>query len=234
MTPSDFYLALAFGFVSSLHCVQMCGPIVLTYSVAANTDAARRSQLGLHLAYNTGRTLTYMLLGAIAGLAGGTMTWVGRVAGIENVAAIVAGVAMVITGLVLLGFGLKSWRGFALPGRFLRPVGKLITSRSVASKFALGLLMGLLPCGLVYAALMKAIGTATPLAGALTLMAFGLGTSVALVVLGLGSSAATRKIARWGTTVSAITVMAMGAILIARGAMAGPVMHCHMPHMAFQ
>jgi len=49
MTPSDFYLALVFGFVSSLHCVQMCGPIVLTYSVAANADAGRRSLLGFHL-----------------------------------------------------------------------------------------------------------------------------------------------------------------------------------------
>lgn len=160
------------------------------------------------------------------------ITWVGRLAGIENVAAIAAGIAMVITGLVLLGFGLRSWVGFALPNRFLRQIGKLISSRSVASKFALGLLMGLLPCGLVYAALMKAIGTAAPIAGALTLMAFGLGTSVSLVVVGLGTSAATREIARWGTTISAITVMATGAILIARGPMAGPVMHRHMPHMA--
>jgi hypothetical protein len=206
MTPSDFYLVLAFGFVSSLHCMQMCGPIVLTYSVAVNTGAARRSLLGLHLAYNSGRTLTYMLLGAIAGLAGGTMGFVGRLAGVENLAAIVAGVAMVIAGLVLLGLS---------PG----------------SKFTLGTLMGFLPCGLVYAALMKALGAATPLGGALTLLAFGMGTSVALVVVGLGSSAATRKLARWGTTISAVTVLVMGALLIARGAMAGPAMHCHMQHM---
>ena len=78
---------------------------------------------------------------------------------------------------------------------------------------------------------MKAIGTARPLDGALTMLAFGLGTSVALVAVGLGSSAATRKLARWGTTISAITVLAMGAILIARGTFAGPV-HCHMHHMA--
>jgi len=231
MTPADFYLVVAFGFVSSLHCMQMCGPIVLTYSVAANTGEARRSLLGLHLAYNAGRTLTYMLLGAIAGLAGGTMSFVGRLAGLENTAAIVAGIAMVVTGFVLLGFGLKAWRGFALPNRFLRPVGKLISSRSAASKFLLGVLMGFLPCGLVYAALMKAIGAATPLGGALTLLAFGLGTSVALVVVGLGSSVATRKMARWGTTVSAVTVLVMGALLIARGTMAGPVMHCHMSNM---
>jgi 2-keto-4-pentenoate hydratase len=54
---------------------------------------------------------------------------------------------------------------------------------------------------------------------------------VALVVVGLGSSAATRKLARWGTTISAVTVLVMGALLIARGAMAGPAMHCHMQHM---
>ncbi len=235
MTPGDFYLVLAFGFVSSLHCVQMCGPLVLTYSVAANTDAARRSLLGLHLAYNSGRTLTYMLLGALAGLAGGTMSFVGRLAGFENIAAIVAGVAMVIVALALFGLspGMKGWRGFALPSRLLRPAGKLISSRSVASKFLLGLLMGFLPCGLIYAALMKAIGTATPVGGALTLLAFGLGTSVALVVVGLGSSAATRKLARWGTTVSAISVLVMGVLLIARGAMAGPATHCNMHHMGF-
>jgi uncharacterized protein len=233
MTPGDFNLVLVLGFVSSLHCVQMCGPIVLTYSVAANTDAGRRSLLGLHLAYNSGRTLTYMFLGALAGLAGGTMGFVGRLAGFENTAAVIAGIAMMIAGLALFGStpGLRGWRGFALPSRLLKPAGKLISSQSPVSKFALGLLMGFLPCGLVYAALMKAIGAATPLGGTLTLLAFGMGTSVALVVVGLGSSAFTRKLARWGTTVSAITVMLMGALLIARVVMSGPVAHCNMPNM---
>ena len=176
-----------------------------------------------------------MLLGAAAGLAGGAMGWVGSLAGVENVASIVAGVAMVVTALVMLclGLGLRGWGGFAMPGRLLRPAGKLISSPSAQAKFALGLLMGFLPCGLIYAALMKAIGTATPAGGALTMLAFGMGTSVALVLVGLGSSAATRKVARWGTTISAITVLVMGAILIVRGAMAGPfMMHCHMGHMA--
>jgi hypothetical protein len=228
MAFSDFYLALVLGFVSSLHCVQMCGPVVLTYSVAANSGATRRPMLGLHLAYNAGRTLTYMLLGALAGLAGGAMGWVGQLAGIENTAAIVAGVAMVLTGFALFGYGVIKWRGFALPNRLLRPAGKLISSPAAGSKFALGLLMGFLPCGLVYAALLKAIGMATPAGGALTLLGFGLGTSVALVAVGLGSSAATRKIARWGTTFSAVTVTLMGAILIARVVLAPHVMHCHM------
>jgi hypothetical protein len=219
------------GFVSSLHCVQMCGPVVLTYSVAANSSGPRRRLLSLHLAYNMGRTLTYMLLGAVAGLAGGAMGWVGQLAGIENVAAIVAGSAMVLTGIAMFGLGMTKFRGFAMPGRLLRPAGKLLSSSSAWSKFALGLIMGFLPCGLVYAALMKAIGMATPLGGALTLLGFGMGTSVALVLVGIGSSATTRRIARWGTTVSAATVLIMGAILILRGVFTSSAIHCHM-HMS--
>jgi sulfite exporter TauE/SafE len=233
MSPADFYLVLAFGFVSSLHCVQMCGPLVLTYSVAANSTTTRRPLLGLHLAYNAGRTITYSLLGAAAGIIGGSMRFVGRLAGIEGVAAIVAGIAMVLAGLVLLGMSpaFKGWRGLQMPSQLLRPAGRLMSSPSAWSKLTLGLMMGFLPCGLVYAALMKALGEATPLGGALTMLAFGLGTSVALVAVGLGSSAATRKLARWGTTISAVTVLVMGILLIARGSIAGNAMAGHMHHM---
>jgi hypothetical protein len=92
-------------------------------------------------------------------------------------------------------------------------------------------MMGFLPCGLIYAALMKAIGTASPLEGALTMLAFALGTSAALVAVGIGSSAATKKLARWGTNVSALTVLAMGLVLVARGAFAGTTTHHHIMHM---
>jgi uncharacterized protein len=233
MNAGDLSLVLTFGFLSSLHCVQMCGPIVLSYSVAANTAQDRRSFLGLHLAYNAGRSVTYTLLGVVAGFAGGAMGWVGQLAGFQNAAAIVAGTAMVLTGIAMFGFtpGFRNWRGFAVPARLLRPAGKLIASSHPRSKFALGLLMGFLPCGLIYAALMKAIGTASPVEGALTMFAFALGTSLALVVVGLGSSAATVKVARWGTTISAITVLIMGLVLIGRGAFAGPMTHHHMMHM---
>jgi sulfite exporter TauE/SafE len=211
----------------------MCGPLVLTYSVAANTSAARRSMLGLHLSYNAGRTLTYMLLGAVAGILGGSMRFVGRLAGIEGTAAIVAGILMLFTGLVLLGLSpaFKGGFRFAMPARLLRPASRLISSPKAASKLQLGLLMGFLPCGMIYAALMKALGEASALGGALTMLAFGLGTSLALILVGLGSSMATRKIARWGTAISAVTVLVMGILLIARGTQAGNALAGHMHHM---
>jgi sulfite exporter TauE/SafE len=229
MSPSEFCLVVVLGLVSSLHCVAMCGPIVLAYSVSTNSSQdARRPMLAAHLAYNAGRTITYMALGALAGIAGGTVGFLGRLAGWQNVATIVAGIAMVLAGLTLFGIGpgKNGWRGFALPSRFLKPVGALISSRTIKSKFALGLLLGFLPCGLVYAALMKAVGTAAPLAGALTLLAFGVGTSLALVLVGVGSSAITRRVARWGTTISAITVVLLGALLITRGVITHPAEQC--------
>ena len=221
MTFGDFYLVLALGFLSSVHCLQMCGPIVLTYSVSLNADSHPRPLIWSHLAYNAGRTLTYMMLGAIAGFAGGTLGFLGRLAGVQNTAMIIAGVAMILAGLALFGLGpgRKLFSGFALPARFLKPVGVLISSKSIPSKFALGLLLGLLPCGLVYAALLKAVGTGTPVAGALTLLAFGLGTSVALLTVGMFSSVATRKLARWGTSVASVTVIMLGTLLVVRGAM---------------
>jgi len=218
MSLSEFYLVLVLGFVSSLHCVQMCGPIVLTYSVSLNTDASRKPMIGAHLAYNAGRIFTYTFLGAVAGTIGGAVGFVGRLAGIQNVAMIAAGIAMLLTGVAMLGFGLRPGflNKFVLPKKIVRPVGALISSRSVQSKFGLGLLLGLLPCGLVYAALMKAVGTGSPLGGAVTLLAFGLGTSAAMVALGVGSSLITKKLARWGTTVAAVTIILLGAMVLIR------------------
>jgi sulfite exporter TauE/SafE len=231
MHPADFSLVFLFGLVSSLHCLQMCGPIVLTYSVSANTAASGHPLLGLHLAYNAGRTLTYMLLGAAAGAAGGAIGWMGHLAGVENIAAVVAGLAMMVTGIAMLGFGpgLERWKGVALPGRLLRPAGRLIASPAASSKFQLGLMLGFLPCGQIYAALMKAVGTASSAGGALTMLAFGLGTSLALIAVGVGSSAITQKAARWGMTLAGVTVLIMGVILVGRAFLAHTMHHCGTP-----
>jgi hypothetical protein len=107
------------------------------------------------------------------------MRFVGRLAGIENVAAIVAGIAMVLAGLVLLGMSpaFKGWRGLAnaLAGAQAR-WSNLMSSPSAWSKLTLGLMMGFCPADLSMRRLMKALGEATPLGGALTMLAFGLGT----------------------------------------------------------
>src|SRR5208337_3688095 len=110
MSSLEFGIMFSLGLVSSLHCVQMCGPLVLTYSVALKQSASlvappaalRSRLLASHLAYNGGRILTYSALGAIAGIAGGTVGFVGHLAGLSGVAATVAGGLMILAGLVML------------------------------------------------------------------------------------------------------------------------------------
>jgi sulfite exporter TauE/SafE len=234
----ELWVIFTLGLVSSLHCVQMCGPIVLSYSVAldqAKAGMGRSSLLLGHLAYNAGRILTYATLGALAGLAGHTVGLIGRLAGMGSVLAIVGGVLMLIAGLVMLGVfpWAKSAGGslFRITSGFLRPLTRLIASASAGSRFLLGLALGLLPCGLLYAALLRALATGSAVWGAASMAAFGAGTAAALLVVGIFSSAIRGKVSRWGTQLAAVSVMVMGALLIVRGTMPGILAGAHATHV---
>ena len=222
MTPVEFSVVFALGLASSLHCVGMCGPIVLSYSVALGGP-----KLAAHAAYNAGRILTYMFLGALAGTAGRGIGLVGQLAGLASGARIFAGAAMIFAGVLMIGIIPSSplvqlgWgRRFRLP--FLRP---LILGSRTRHKFFLGLTLGFLPCGLIYAALLKALDSGTAVAGTLTMLAFGLGTAGALIAVGLASSLAGARLGRWSNRVAAISVMIFGAILLWRGLAGKPVCH---------
>lgn len=221
MTPAAFALVFALGLASGLHCLQMCGPIVLSYSL----PLARAEAWRAHLLYNGGRLTTYMLLGAAAGLLGGGIGFAGRLAGLASGARMIAGAAMILAGILMVtagpSNGLVAIGNAGVRARLSRAVARLLLSRR---KFRLGLALGLLPCGLIYAALLKAVDTAAPLAGALTMLAFGLGTAVALVALGAGASFAGAHLGRWSYRLAPIGVMAAGAVLLWRGLFGA---HCH-------
>jgi sulfite exporter TauE/SafE len=238
----------ALGLASSLHCVQMCGPIVLSYSVALDSlkkGDRRGSTLSLlqnHLAYNAGRILTYSALGAIAGLAGGTLGLLGGLAGFSHILAFVSGGLMIFVGISLLGVipsSILKSRLFRIPSLFLRRIGGLLSAPGARNRFLLGLALGFLPCGLIYAALLKAMGTGSIFAGATTMLAFGLGTASALgtagalSALGMFSSAMRLRLNRWGSQLAAAGVTLMGVALLWRGTMPGMLMmegHMHAHH----
>ena len=233
MSPIEFSVIFGLGLISSLHCVQMCGPLVVSYSLTLGQRGARTQALA-HLSYNLGRVATYALLGAVAGLTGQTLGLMGRLAGTENIVAIACGALMVVAGLLMLDLlphkFLRAYDPLAYTSRFLRPLGTRISSPTVGSKFVLGLMLGFLPCGLIYAALLKAMATGTALAGSLTMTAFGLGTVGALMAIGMFSSAFSLKFARlnaggWGSRVTAISVALLGAFLVWRGVM--PMLAAH-------
>lgn len=145
--------------------------------------------LSLHLAYNAGRISSYVLAGAIAGALGGaSLVLAGQLplrlvlsalASLMLIAlgAHLAGISSILTSVERLGQSL--WQRISpLTRRFL-PV------RSVAQAFPLGLLWGWLPCGLVYSALVTSLGSGSAVNGALSMLAFGLGTLPNLLLAGL-------------------------------------------------
>jgi uncharacterized protein len=216
MTWADFSVAFLLGVAGSLHCVQMCGPILLSCTMPL---AQRRSgyRAAGHLFYHTGRIATYGLLGALAGGLGlsleTVMPW-------QSAASIAAGAAMLLAGLWMLGVlkrpGLVQIRPVA---SMTRRAGRWIAKDTAAAKLHLGLFLGLLPCGLIYAALLKALSTGNALAGALTMIAFGLGTAGALLAVGLFSVPFGRYFARWSAHLPAIAVAITGILLLVRGLM---------------
>ncbi len=209
MTALDISIPFGLGLISSLHCAQMCGPIVLSYSMGG-----RGTTLG-HVCYNGGRIATYGMLGAFAGALGDTLV---RIAGIQQTAAIVSGILMVLAGVLMSGvIPAKRLVQIGVPSRLSRIAGKLILNPKATHKLALGLVMGFLPCGLLYAALLKAASTGSTLTGAVSMIAFGTGTAGTLLAIGMFSSAAGARLGRWSSPLASASVVLMGAVLVWRG-----------------
>jgi sulfite exporter TauE/SafE len=228
MNAFDLSIPFGLGVVSSLHCVQMCGPIVMAWSLPLHRAA--RPLAAAHVAYNTGRIVTYSLLGAAAGAVGGGLTSLGRLAGAEKIAAIVSGIAMIVAGLLISGWMPKKkfvQIGGEVPSLLARAARSLFQTADARSKLLLGLVLGFLPCGLVYVALIKAIETGSALDGALTMAAFGAGTTFALLGVGLFSSAIAARLGRHAGTLAAVSALFVGAFLIWKGVTASPAPKCH-------
>ena len=223
MRALELAVVFAAGLGAGLHCLQMCGPIVLAYSLPLARGQAWRA----HLLYNSGRITTYMLLGALTGAAGGALGLLGRMAGIAAAGRIIAGGAMVLAGIAMLAArpasGLITIQRSGRGAGFLRAAGRMV--RESRNKFLLGVTLGFLPCGLVYAALLKAMESASAAGGALTMLAFGIGTAVALLAMGAVSTLTGARLGRYNTRVAAVAVVLFGAILLWRGIAARPVCH---------
>jgi sulfite exporter TauE/SafE len=190
-----FITALAGGFV---HCGGMCGPFVLaqvgrglTPGTVVPAGLARLSG-GLLLPYHAGRVTTYTLLGAVSG---GLSASIAGIPGLRWVP--VAALALSALFFLWLAAGrllpLAGVSGFAIGAdRIAGLAAPLLDRRSAGGSYLLGLTLGLLPCGMVYGALAAAAGAGNVLTGALAMLAFGLGTMPALLVVGTAGAAAMR------------------------------------------
>jgi len=181
----EIWLAFSAGLVGSGHCLGMCGGIVTALALShRDTDAAGR--FVYNLLYHVGRICTYSTLGLLAGLAAQAgmvdqlrplVRWLFLAANLF-VAAI--GIFTVL-GVRALGISALDGSGWG----FLRgQLSRLRGSRSVLAALPTGLLMGLLPCGLVYGVLISAATSGSALRGGGMMLAFGCGTLPVLLAYG--------------------------------------------------
>ena len=186
MEAVDILSIITIAFLGSFgHCIGMCGGIVIAYSSTKIDEKQSRIQQSIsHITYALGRVSTYTILGALFGFLGG-------VASFNNIAngtlTIIAGVVMILAGLSLVGklkFLTLLEHSISKNSWYQKSFKALINDKSLYSFFMLGMLNGLLPCGLVYFFAVTAASTGSPLYGALVMLIFGLSTIPALFSLG--------------------------------------------------
>ncbi|WP_088891975.1 urease accessory protein UreH domain-containing protein [Leptolyngbya ohadii] len=208
----DLLLLASLGFLGSFgHCAGMCGPIAAAFSLSdtSSSDPARSSRwakLRYHLLLNLGRILSYALVGAAIGALGSVLIAGGQMAGVGSL--LRRGMAL-ITGSLLIWFGLSQVAPGVLPKLpFLHPLlggkwhdrlsqgmVKLSFGQHWLTPFLLGSVWGLIPCGFLYAAQIKAAETGNLWRGMASLLAFGIGTMPMMVGVGvsIGSVSADRR-----------------------------------------
>ncbi len=166
------WTAFALGFLGSFHCVGMCGPIAFMLPVGKSKPFQKLVQVSL---YHLGRLLSYMALGLLFGAIGSAFFTFG----VQQQLSIIVGVVI----LLALVFPTKGFKKIT----FLQPVyqfffkiqsqlGATLKKDAYSSLFQLGILNGLLPCGLVYMAIFASIAIGSLLESSLYMLFFGLGT----------------------------------------------------------
>lgn len=208
----SYSLLLVIGFLTSFHCVGMCGPLILGYS--AKTGAAPQKSHHPHLLYGIGKTLSYTSLGALFGGFGSIIAFTPYTQGAIGVA---AGVFLFLFGLHMLEvFPALNHFQIKPPTFLMRFIGK--EYRKHGNPFVIGLLNGLMIiCGPLQAMYVMAAGTGSWSQGALALFFFALGTLPLLMGFGFLTSLLSANLTPKLLKASGFIVMALGVIMLNRG-----------------
>lgn len=204
---ASYLMLFIVGVLTSLHCVGMCGGIMVSQSISKDTSNGLKAVMPA-AQYNAGRVVSYTFIGGIVGALGSAISLsLGVKAGIQ----LLAGVFMIIMGLNMAGFSMFRKLSIKLPW------SACSLKRKPKSPFLVGILNGLMPCGPLQTMQLYALGTGSAIAGASSLFIFSLGTVPLMLTFGaltgLLSKGYTRKILRF----SGFMVIILGLIMGSRG-----------------
>jgi sulfite exporter TauE/SafE len=163
--------AFAMGLLGSFHCVGMCGPLALSLPLSSGSLWAKFSG---GLLYNAGRVVTYSFFGLVFGVIGKSVA----LFGVQQLVSVILGVLIIV--FVILPKRVAFFDNNNLIMEYLKrlrsALGSLFATKNYSSLFSIGLLNGLLPCGLVYMAAAAAVATGNVLNSIFFMAFFGLGT----------------------------------------------------------
>lgn len=209
-----FGMLFIVGLLTSLHCIAMCGGINLSQSLNHNPREAASgfAKFKPSLLYNTGRVISYTLLGGIVGALGSVVSFSGAARGIV---AIVGGIFMVLMGIKMLDvFPVLRKLTISVPKFFGHKIYDNIGRRG---PFFIGLLNGLMPCGPLQTMQLYALGTGSFFAGAASMFLFSLGTMPLMFGFGALSTLLSSKFTHRMLKVGAVLVIILGFTMINRG-----------------
>ncbi len=209
----DLLTALTIGLIGSFHCIGMCGPIAVALPIGNKSWANRAFGV---LLYNLGRTVTYGILGGIFGLLGKGI----QMAGFQQWASILLGAVMILSVLFPVFFkgslNFDKWlTGYA--GRLIGSFRNLFGKSSKSNLLIIGLLNGLLPCGLVYVAIAGAINTNDFVNGIAFMVMFGFGTIPIMMSVSLLGNLIGSGFKQKMNKVIPVFIVILGILFILRG-----------------
>ncbi|MFT4171491.1 MAG: sulfite exporter TauE/SafE family protein [Rhodocyclaceae bacterium] len=187
--PETGYLAVfLIGLLGGVHCIGMCGGVVGALSMPMPGQARLRTW-PVHLAYNLGRVASYTLIGTLVGAIGSATLLFNRWLPVQMALYVLANVMLLALGLYLTGFtkvlSPVERLGHHLWARVQPVSSRFLPARSWRRALPLGLVWGLLPCGLTYSILSTALVSGSGMRGGALMLAFGLGTLPNLFLAGV-------------------------------------------------
>lgn len=220
-----FVSMFTLGLVTSIHCVSMCGPMVVSYAIKGEEAGPWYRKLVPNVAYQAAKITSYILVGFLLGAIGSAF----NLDGVRPYIMAVAGLFMIVMGLGMTG--LAPWATHLAPRppkfliRWLMSLRRKASSdaatgeSTIATPIVFGLLTGLFPCAPLQAAQLAAAGTGSVTSGGFAMMAFGLGTMPLMLVFGTASSLLPVNFKKKMMTALALVIIVFGAVYLNRAAM---------------
>lgn len=224
-----FLPALIVGLVTSVHCVAMCGCLVLTYAVKDDTEGPWLRRMLPHFAYQSAKILSYVTVGVLLGSIGLLLGLDESLGGFRGYFTVFASALMVLIGLQMTGwFPVLNKLTFRPPRWLMNALSKTrkrarddeaTGHSSLVTPVSFGLLTGLMPCAPLMAQQAAAAASGSPVSGAVIMLGFGLGTAPLMLGFGAVSGMLSQRVKTAMNVVAAVVIIGFGLVLLNRGLM---------------